>query len=122
MTLREACSDTKFSSPLSEVKQGPQVPEASVLTTELPQNDPTIVYSQHVCMGVAVITKAETVCSSIPEITCLKSLDFLKSYMTISTPYIRLMKFQLVRQIPDVYVSACVLAGKLFCCIFSQNT
>ena len=33
------------------------------------------------------------------------------------TPYIRLVKFQLVRQIPDVYVGACVLAGKLFCCI-----
>ena len=37
--------------------------------------------------------------------------------MVFNTPYIRLVKFQLVRQIPDVYVSACVLAGKLFCCI-----
>ena len=36
------------------------------------------------------------------------------------TPYIRLVKFQLVRQIPDVYVSACVLAGKLFCCILQR--
>ena len=36
------------------------------------------------------------------------------------TPYIRLVKFQLVRQIPDVYVSACVLAGKLFCCILHR--
>ena len=35
------------------------------------------------------------------------------------TPYIRLVKFQLVRQIPDVYVSACVLAGKLFLLFFS---
>ena len=39
------------------------------------------------------------------------------------TPCIRLVKFQLVRQIPDVYdvyVSACVLAGKLFCCILQR--
>ena len=35
-----------------------------------------------------------------------------------TTPYIRLVKFQLVRQIPDVYVSACVLAGKLFLLFF----
>ena len=34
------------------------------------------------------------------------------------TPYIRLVKFQLVRQIADVYVSACVLAGKLFLLFF----
>ena len=34
------------------------------------------------------------------------------------TPYIRLVKFQLVRQIPDVYVSACVLAAKLFLLFF----
>ena len=37
-----------------------------------------------------------------------------------STPYIRLVKFQLVPQIPDVYVSACVLADKLFCRIFHR--
>ena len=36
----------------------------------------------------------------------------------LNTPYIRLVKFQLVRQIPDVYVSACVLAGKLFLLFF----
>ena len=35
-----------------------------------------------------------------------------------NTPYIRLVKFQLVREIPDVYVSACVLAGKLFLLFF----
>ena len=35
------------------------------------------------------------------------------------TPYIRLVKFQLARQIPDFY-DACVLAGKLFCCIFHR--
>ena len=38
--------------------------------------------------------------------------------MTRNTPYIWLVKFQLVRQIPDVYVSACVLAGKLFLLFF----
>ena len=36
----------------------------------------------------------------------------------VFTPYIRLVKFQLVRQIPDVYVSACVLAAKLFLLFF----
>ena len=36
------------------------------------------------------------------------------------TPYIRLVKFQLVRQIPDVYIRAFVLAGKLFCCILHR--
>ena len=41
-------------------------------------------------------------------------------FLYIGTPYIRLVKFQLVRQIPDVYVSACVLAGKLFRCIFHR--
>ena len=40
------------------------------------------------------------------------------SEMLWITPYIRLVKFQLVRQIPDVYVSACVLAGKLFLLFF----
>ena len=35
-----------------------------------------------------------------------------KDKITLNTPYIRLVKFQLVRQIPDVYVSACVLAVK----------
>ena len=39
---------------------------------------------------------------------------------SVNTQYIRLVKFQLVRQIPDVYVSACVLAGKLFCCILQR--
>ena len=38
--------------------------------------------------------------------------------MNTHTPYIRLVKFQLVRQIPDVYVSACVLAAKLFLLFF----
>ena len=42
------------------------------------------------------------------------------SIALVTTPCIRLVKFQLVRQIPDVYVSACVLAGKLFCCIFHR--
>ena len=36
----------------------------------------------------------------------------------VYTPFIRLVKFQLVRQIPDVYVSACVLAAKLFLLFF----
>ena len=43
---------------------------------------------------------------------------YIYKYTCMFTPYIRLVKFQLVRQIPDVYVSECVLAGKLFCCIF----
>ena len=43
-----------------------------------------------------------------------------KVIFTKAAPYIRLVKFQLVRQIPDVYVSACVLAGKLFCCILHR--
>ena len=34
----------------------------------------------------------------------------------VYTPYIRLVKFQLVRQIPDVY--ACVLTGKLILLFF----
>ena len=37
--------------------------------------------------------------------------------LAISTPYIRLVKFQPVRRIPDVYVSACVIL-----LYFSQNT
>ena len=41
-----------------------------------------------------------------------------KYLQCINTPYIRLVKFQLVRQIPDVYVSACVLAAKLFLLFF----
>ena len=45
---------------------------------------------------------------------------YLVSLVSIFTPYIRLVKFQLVRQIPDVYVGACVLAGKLFCCILHR--
>ena len=40
------------------------------------------------------------------------------SMLHVNTPYIRLVKFQLVRQIPDVYVSACVLAGKLILVFF----
>ena len=36
------------------------------------------------------------------------------------TPYIRLVKFELLRQIPDVYISACFFAGKLFCCILHR--
>ena len=43
--------------------------------------------------------------------------DWLRG-ATENTPYIRLVKFQLVRQIPDVYVSVCVLAGKLFLLFF----
>ena len=39
--------------------------------------------------------------------------------LSLITPYIRLVKFQLVCQIPDVYVSACVLAGKLILLFFS---
>ena len=40
------------------------------------------------------------------------------SFPPYLTPYIRLVKFQLVREFPDVYVSACVLAGKLFLLFF----
>ena len=36
----------------------------------------------------------------------------------MNTPYIRLVKVQLVRQIPDVYVSVCVLAGELILLFF----
>ena len=53
----------------------------------------------------------------------LKEQDKTRSYECkvkfVLTPYIRLVKFQLVRQIPDVYVSACVLAAKLFLLFFS---
>ena len=42
--------------------------------------------------------------------------------MRISTPYIRLVKFQLERQITDVDDSACVFASKIFLLYFSQNT
>ena len=45
-------------------------------------------------------------------------LAYVNSGKYMNTPYIRLVKFQLVRQIPDVYVSACVLAGKLFLLFF----
>ena len=37
----------------------------------------------------------------------------------MNTPFIRLVKVQLVRQIRDVYVSVCVLAGKLILLFFS---
>ena len=40
------------------------------------------------------------------------------TFQRLITPYIRLVKFQLVRQIPDAYVSACVLAAKLFLLFF----
>ena len=46
------------------------------------------------------------------------SCRVLNNIHVYPTPYIRLVKFQLVRQIPDVYVSACVLAGNYFCCFF----
>ena len=59
------------------------------------------------------------------QVTILIPIDII-AYVKVkiispwSTPYIRLVKFQLVRQIPDVYVGACVLAGKLFCCILHR--
>ena len=55
-----------------------------------------------------------------PTNTMVKPLDSNVLLQYEFTPYIRLVKFQLVRQIPDVYVSACVLAGKLFCCILQR--
>ena len=47
----------------------------------------------------------------LPETAFFQNLTFLKH---------TLVKFQLVRQIQDVYVGACVLAGKLFCFIFHR--
>ena len=46
------------------------------------------------------------------QLTVVEKYTYLDLILT--TPYIRLVKFQLVRQIPDVYVSACVLVAKLF--------
>ena len=48
----------------------------------------------------------------------INDCSLTNSSLSISTPYIRLVKFQLVREILDVYVSACVLAGKLFLLFF----